>query len=346
MNTRINSSNLAQRVKQLATQIWLLIALVAIGAEPTGGAEAKNPSVDTHLDADHATIAIQAEFKGKSGSEDKVIYGAVFQHAVKVASDRLDHTIAFKVDAIQGSLREILVTLSGEGEIKQVTGNGLEDWSVRQAGPDHRYLVLRVQKAEKPTTSFSGQIVAETRGVELGKVRSALALTVEPSTLANGFIRIDTEAGLDIQLSNPTGLVPIETAFLPEGFKSGVTNSLAYRFLGTPYSLPMVVAAADPEARNVVLSNFNLVGQLSETSASFTLNATARIKNPKGGTVELLSGGLALTEVQPQNDWRMTFQNGRFLAAFDKAGEFPITVGTQWILRWPRVPCSQSCCGG
>ncbi len=298
----------------------LLLMMLAAVAQPA--------TVDTKLDADQGRIAIQAEFKGKSGSEEKTIYGAVIQHAVKITNEKMDHTISIKVDAIQGGLKEIVFTLLGDGEIKQVTGAGLEDWSVRKTATDRLALVLRLSKSEKPLGTFSGQIIAETRIIEPGKTLSALTLTTEPSTLANGFVRIDTDAALELHLSNPTGLIPIENAFLPEGFRNGTTNatSLAFRFLGTPYSLPIAASPTDPEYRSVVLNDFRLVGQLAEDRASFTLTATARVKNPKGGSVELLSGGLALTEIKPQAGWRLDYVQGRFIATFDKAGEYAVAV--------------------
>ena len=40
-----------------------------------------------------------------------------------------------------------------------------------------------------------------------------------------------------------------------------------------------------------------LTGQLSDETAAFTLTGTARVKNPKGGSLSLLSGNVALAGV-------------------------------------------------
>ncbi|MSU62322.1 MAG: hypothetical protein EXS31_07990 [Pedosphaera sp.] len=308
----------------------LLFISPATAAEPATNPEVRSASVDASIDSERAKFAIQAEFKGPGEGRDKAIYGAVVQHAIHASVEKLEHAFSVKVDSIQGGLKEIVFSLSGEGEIKQVSGTGMEDWSVRQAGAGNRFLVVRLQKSEKLVNTFSGQITAETISPEPAKVVSALTLTLEHPTLANGYVRIDADAGLDVQMSNPSGVVPIEARFLPEGFRAAATNSpsplLAFRFLGTSYELPLAVSAADPEARKVVLTEFNLVGRLADESAAFTLSANARVKNPKGASIELLSGGVALTEITPQPDWRLKFENGRFIATFAKAGEFPIRL--------------------
>ena len=43
------------------------------------------------------------------------------------------------------------------------------------------------------------------------------------------------------------------------------------------------------------LRDFKLTGNLSHDHAAFTLTATAHVENTKGGTLDLLSGTLALT---------------------------------------------------
>src|ERR1041385_4045481 len=47
----------------------------------------------------------------------------------------------------------------------------------------------------------------------------------------------------------------------------------------------------------VTLEGFKLAGDLSGEGAAFTLTATARVENSKGGSLELLSGTVALTEL-------------------------------------------------
>ncbi len=76
----------------------------------------------------------------------------------------------------------------------------------------------------------------------------------------------------------------------------------------------------------VTLRDFKLVGDLHGDHAAFTLNATAHVDDARGGSVELLSGSVALTEISPHPKWRLRAEQNRFVATFDQAGDFPIEI--------------------
>src|SRR5438045_7796321 len=96
--------------------------------------------------------------------------------------------------------------------------------------------------------------------------------------------------------------------------------------------LPVAAQSADtaapttPPPPTVTLHDFKLAGDLSGDRAVFTLTATARVENRKGGSLELLSGTVALTELSPHPNWRVRVDENRFILSFDRAGEFPIQV--------------------
>src|SRR5438045_9074926 len=54
------------------------------------------------------------------------------------------------------------------------------------------------------------------------------------------------------------------------------------------------------------LSDFKLVGDLGGEVAAFTLTANVRVENPAGGTLELLSGPVALTAVGAHPNWEIS----------------------------------------
>lgn len=296
--------------------------------EPSAAMQSTNASVEADVREEHGHFAIQADFKAGEGRE-KVIYGATIHHVLHAEPDKLRHTLRLKVDSIQGGLREMVFVLSGDGEIRQVTGQELEDWSVRQASSGVRQLVLHIRKREKgenPVSTFAAEVIAET-GVEAQKQVTPLGLTLEQPSLANGHIRISADAGLDVKLGAVQGLVPVEPRFLPDPPPAGSSNSMtlhAFRFLGTAYSIPLEVVPVDPEARRVVLKDFKLAGQLGSDVAAFTLTATARVQNPAGASIDLLTGGIALTEIISQPGWRIEYRRGRFVGVFERAGDFAV----------------------
>ena len=201
---------------------------------------------------------------------------------------------------------------------------------MRQETNGLRTLVLRPRKGDKPVTKFSVTIVAERELRSWSNPVQALVLTPPQPSLFHGYVKVETSPELNAQPNNPSGLVPIETKYLPEPLRaeanSDESEPLAFRFQGAAYSLPLNITVADPEARRVVLRDFQLHGQLAAQHAAFTLTATARVKNPQGGSLSLLSGAVALAELEPHPNWRLNFTNGQFVIMFDKAGEFPIRI--------------------
>ncbi len=79
-------------------------------------------------------------------------------------------------------------------------------------------------------------------------------------------------------------------------------------------------------ANKVALEDFKLVGDLTGEQAIFTLTATAHVDDSKGGTLDLLEGTVALTEVGTHDKWRVRAEQNRFLLEFDRGGKFPIQV--------------------
>ncbi len=79
-------------------------------------------------------------------------------------------------------------------------------------------------------------------------------------------------------------------------------------------------------AGGVTLSDFKLTGDLGGDVAAFTLTANATVEDAKGGTLELLSGPVALTSLDERRKWDMTVDQSHFVANFDRGGTFPIEV--------------------
>ena len=85
-------------------------------------------------------------------------------------------------------------------------------------------------------------------------------------------------------------------------------------------------AAAPTAEKPVTLRDFKLVGNLASDSAAFTLTATARVENPHGGSLDLLSGPVALTALEPNPKVHVRVAGDHFVLAFDHRGDFPIRL--------------------
>src|SRR6267378_1916235 len=89
----------------------------------------------------------------------------------------------------------------------------------------------------------------------------------------------------------------------------------------------------NPPLSAITLENFKLVGDLNGEQAAFTLTATAHVENSKGGALELLSGTVALTDVNSHKQWHVRAEQNRFLIEFEHGGKFPIQVKFNAALR-------------
>src|SRR5882672_10235790 len=105
--------------------------------------------------------------------------------------------------------------------------------------------------------------------------------------------------------------------------RNGCLALFAWLFIPAP--MPGGIAT-NPPPRSVTLEGFKLAGDLSGDRATFTLTATARVESSKGGSLELISGNVALTEVGAHPKWRLRAEQGRYVAVFERGGKFPITL--------------------
>jgi hypothetical protein len=156
-----------------------------------------------------------------------------------VEREKQTHTIAATFDILQGDPREVALTISGEGEIKSVTGEHLQDWSVRQETNGVRTLVLRARKTEKPITQLNAQIFAE-RPTRIGTIpQGGFSFTPPNAALFNGFLKITSAAEISVVATNVAGLIPVEAKFLPENLRKDLkpeeVEPTAFRFHGTAY---------------------------------------------------------------------------------------------------------------
>ena len=105
-------------------------------------------------------------------------------------------------DVISGNPAEFTLTMNGDALVRQVVGDGLQDWSVRQETNGTKVLVLRPKKSEKTPETLKVDITAEQSLSNLANSNQTIAVfTVAPSQagLFNGYVRVMSSAQLDVQ---------------------------------------------------------------------------------------------------------------------------------------------------
>ncbi len=315
------------KIQTLACSLWLTLLALTAAAQTT--AAIKDPAITGGVADGKVRLIIEGLLGGQPGDKDKLIFATAYQDSIKVTREKITHHIGMTIDILQGDPKELPLAISGEGEIKTVTGDQVQDWSIRQETDGKRTLIIRPKRGDKPFNQVIAYVVAERELKSWKNPLATFALAPPQSVLFSGFVKVEATPDLDVQPEAPTGLMPLEAKYLPGTLHAEIKpedpEPLAFQFHGNSYTLPLKITVADPETRQVVLRDFKLTGTLEEQNAAFVLTATARVTNPKGGSLSVLSGGLALTELAPHPDWRIVSSAGRFTLVFDNAGDFPLS---------------------
>ena len=311
-------------------QTALLAVIVAFLCPQARAAEAKAITLNGGIEDGKARLVIEALLNGSGADRDKVIVTTTLQHRVEVGRNGVTNRIGARLQIFQGQPEELVLGISGEGEVLSVTGPEVLDWSVRRGADGARSLVIRPKRGEKPISELAAEIVAVRELRAYATPLPGFTLS-SPQPLLGGSVRIDMTSELDVRVAKPEGLLPIRPEDLPTALrgetKSDAPEPLAFQIQGASYALPLTITPVDPEARRVVLRDFKLTGRFEDDTASFTLKAVAKVNRAEGGSVMLASGsGVALTEVDPRSGGRVAFAGDRFYLVFDRAGEFPVTL--------------------
>ena len=98
------------------------------------------------------------------------------------------------------------------------------------------------------------------------------------------------------------------------------------RIIASHFCTLLFIATLRAAAAGITLQDFKLTGDLGGDVAAFTLTASAKVEDAKGGSLELLAGPVALTSLGARPKWQMTMDQNRFIAKFGHGGTFPIEL--------------------
>ncbi len=190
----------------------LVLLIPALLVAPASGAEAelKDLSINGGIQDGKARLVIETQLHGLTEDKSKSLFATELQHTIRITREKQAHTMVATFDILQGEPKELSLTITGEGEIKKVTGDNLQDWSVREETNGTRSLVLRPRKGDKPLTRFTVNILAEHELKAAFNPVRTLSLSPPQPALFHGYVKVESASELDTQPANLTGLVPIE----------------------------------------------------------------------------------------------------------------------------------------
>ena len=216
-----------------------------------------------------------------------------------------------------GQGRVLSLGLGGDGELHDVSGDGLKAWA-RRVGPE-RFLDLEVVPDEK-RKEFSFVVKAQILKQELPVEVSLLHL--RPGSAVGFASTLDVRMPLEVssRLLAADGFLPLESE-----------NEQLKRFEGSAGKrLAFAFSRSSAVSAPVELVNARLEGTVDETGghASFTLRATAQVST-NNAVIDILRGQAAASEIPAGQGYHLELsvdgtQRPVYQLRFPRAGSFAV----------------------
>src|SRR5436309_1603916 len=106
-----------------------------------------NLSFSGQADPEQASFILKGRLKGTSPDEQepKLIYSLQSEAKIQVDPTNVAQSCELRTRIFQGKLKELILTMHGDGEVSQVIGPAVKDWGVRVGAQSKRFLVIRPQ---------------------------------------------------------------------------------------------------------------------------------------------------------------------------------------------------------
>lgn len=293
-----------------------------------------NPSKVTtafHQDSSHVVVDIQG-----TPPPAPLFFSTTVDQVVKVGQTEITGEAQVKFQIQQGRPEVLTLGLTGEGEVTEVIGKGLREWSVRQA-PGVVGLDVNPRAGKRfldllPILPSSGPDPVEfefTIRTKLARPtipgRSALLLLIPGETA--GFtskVLLQSDGSVDLRVTAASGVVPLNQL-------GGLLDQVRF-FTTGPAVIEIELAQRGAGAREIELMGAQLSGKANEGAKSVDLRLRGQLRARKNGTrLRLLGGGAALSEGTSGDGWHVEIvpeASGQFVYELvaDREGVMPIDL--------------------
>lgn len=226
------------------------------------------------------------------------------------------------VEILQGELDKVSLEVfgvgSGQGEIFNVSGEKVKDWSIRREDT-RTFLEIRpkaLNGAKNFTMTISGR-----QALKLPTTISPMLFSGVDTAAFLGVVQFLATADLRLYAKQERGLIPL-------GERS--RSEINYSILSTP-SLRLDIARANELLAPVSLENFSLNGAVEAAGTRFRLRAKALVREI-GAEVPVLTGNAALLDFPGKNDFIVLAKTdektglSEYSLRFPSRGEFDVDL--------------------
>lgn len=296
----------------------LVIAVAMFGWSGDAVGQAKK-AASAKTNSTTAQIIFQGTFPQTQVEveEPKLIYSASISADLTLRPTEMQHQYLLNLKLVQGKMEEIVFALSGNGDIYNVKAKGMSHWSVRRSSSGKRSLVIVPLEKNRAQSSWSISVSSWQKIKALPATVSPLVITPSGAAMYDGAVVLKQDKLVEAKADQIRSLRPL---------KSSKAEEQHFRFSNSVWSMRLAASEADPDLRIVRFKDFKLTGDIDDGVASFTLKGTAHVRHPEGGNLTLLTGNVALTDYEEQEDARLKYVSGGYQMTFTTNGEYPIEL--------------------
>jgi hypothetical protein len=311
MNKRIFSGSATWRHGLLA--LWALACAAAAHAKT----EPDNAGVSAALTPGGGRIVVEAHGVPPPAP---LFFSAEADQTVRLGMAEVTGEMRLRLHVLQGRPEVLTIGLSGDGEVVEVSGAGLRDWSVRQgagAAGDRRLLDLRPVLADGDQGPRDLELVARTMLKRIAVPGTVAALIATPGDAVGFASRLKLEAGADVDLrvTSVAGLEPL-------GEPAGPGNPAQYFSTGDG-RIEAALAQRGAALADAELVGAQLTGRVEEAAGSVDFRLRGQLRAQKAGArLRLLTGRAALSGSAAGDGWHVELaQTGADRPAYDLVGD-------------------------
>lgn len=286
----------------------LKLLSVVLFASFATGSFAQEPEPATTANSAKMSASVASDDEGRILIEARGIrpraplfFSARAENKVQVGTDEVAGTITLRIHVIQGRPEVLTLGLDGDGEVVEVTGEGLKDWAVRKAG-GKRFLDLRplVEPEGKPVPGEFTWTV-RTR-IEKPQIPGRIAIPLAAPGDAVGFasrVTVTPAAAVDFRVVKAEGMIPL-------GDEAGKPHSPQSFYTTQSGAIEVMLARRGAVAAEATMIAPRIFGKVDTEGESVAFRLLGAVEVRTADTrLRLLSGRAALTAAAGGENWNV-----------------------------------------
>lgn len=303
-SSRLANFALRRCIQIVATTVWVAVAMAA----PKPAAENARLAASVGTDVGHMIVDVQ-----NVPPPAPLFYSTSVEQTVRIGAIEVIGEARIKSTVIQGKPEVLSVGMTGDGEVIEVVGRGLRDWSVRQvpeavaandksapAPGTRRLLDLRPTLGAGTADLKSLEVTVRTRIRKPSIPGSLMPVLFGPGD-AVGFaskITVQADDVVDVQLVSAAGLV---------GVADEVNRRSTWQFIAAGEArLSLKASLRGAGVSEIELLNAQLSGKAGEAGTSMEFHLRGQLHAIKAGArLRLLAGRAALSDKALGDGWHV-----------------------------------------